>query len=68
MKMQVGRPYVHRVADAEKIDVRHVFVTENVDHRFLGVVTDADNNVYMLEASTYAMRRMPFKWNPETEK
>ena len=22
----------------------------------------------MLEASTYAMRRMPFKWNPETEK
>ena len=68
VKMQVGRPYVHRVADAEKIDVRHVFVTENVDHRFLGVVTDADNNVYMLEASTYAMRRMPFKWNPETEK
>ena len=52
----------------EKIDVRHVFVTENVDHRFLGVVTDADHNVYMLEASTYAMRRMPFKWNPETEK
>lgn len=68
VKMQVGRPYVHRVADAEKIDVRHVFVTENVDHRFLGVVTDADHNVYMLEASTYAMRRMPFKWNPETEK
>lgn len=68
VKMQVGRPYVHCVADAEKIDVRHVFVTENADHRFLGVVTDADHNVYMLEASTYAMRRMPFKWNPEKEK
>ena len=68
VKMQVGRPYVHRVADAENIEVRHVFVTENVDHRFLGVVTDKACNVYMLEASTYAMRRMPFKWNPETER
>lgn len=68
VKMQVGRPYVHRVEDAENLDVRHVFVMENVDHRFLGVVTDADDNAYMLEASTYALHKMPFKWNPEAER
>ena len=68
VKMQVGRPYVHRVDAAKGIDVKHVFVTENADHRFLGIVTDADSNMYMLEASTYQMRKLPIKWNPETEK
>lgn len=68
VKMQVGRPYVHRVEAAESVDVKYVFVTENVDHRFLGVFTDVDNNAYMLEASTYAVRKLPFKWNPETER
>ncbi len=68
VKMQVGRPYVHRVDAAKGIDVKHVFVTENVDHRFLGVVTDADCNMYMLEASTYEMRKLPVKWNPETQR
>lgn len=68
IKMQVGRPYVHRVTAAEGIDVTHVFVTENADHRFLGIVTDKNDDVYMIEASTYAARKLPFKWNPETQK
>lgn len=68
VKMQVGRPYVHRIDGAKDLSVSHVFVTENADHRFLGVVTDTNNDVYMIEASTYAVRRLPFKWNPEKQK
>ncbi len=68
VKMQVGRPYVHRVDAAKGINVKHVFVTENVDHRFLGIVTDTDCNMYMLEASTYQMQKLPIKWNPETQR
>ena len=68
VKMQVGRPYVRRVDEAKKLNIQHVFVTENIDHRFLGIVTDSDDNAYMLEASTYSMHRLPFKWNPEKEK
>ena len=68
VKMQVGRPYVHRVEEAERVSVEHVFVMENADHRFLGVFTDVDNNAYMLEASTYAVKKLPFKWNPESER
>lgn len=68
VKMQVGRPYVHRVEGAERVSVKHVFVMENADHRFLGVFTDVDNNAYMLEASTYAVKKLPFKWNPESER
>lgn len=68
VKMQVGRPYVHRVDAARNLNIKHVFVTENIDHRFLGIVTDADDNAYMLETSTYSMRKLPFKWNPKKEK
>lgn len=68
VKMRIGRPYVHRVEEAERVSVKHVFVMENADHRFLGVFTDVDNNAYMLEASTYAVKRLPFKWNPESER
>ncbi len=68
VKMQVGRPYVRRVSSADSVCVEKVFVTENPDRRFLGIVTDDKHQAYMLESSTYILHKLPFKWNPEKER
>ncbi len=58
LKMQRGRPYVRAIALPDGVEVRHLFVTEFRDRRALAFVSDAQQRFFMLEAGTYALRKI----------
>lgn len=69
MKMQAGRPYMVKVSKPDTVKARHVFILENVDTRPIGLVTDTDNNLYVLERQGYRLVKLPVgKVNPATDR
>ncbi|MDE6394565.1 MAG: DUF4857 domain-containing protein, partial [Duncaniella sp.] len=69
VKMQAGRPYMVRVNKPDSVIAEHLFILENVDTRPLGLVTDADHNLYVLEHEGYRLIPLPVgKVNPETDR
>ncbi|MDE5649932.1 MAG: DUF4857 domain-containing protein [Duncaniella sp.] len=69
VKMQAGRPYMVKVQQPEGMVAEHVFILENPDTRPLGLVTDSDNNLYVLEHEGYKLKQLPVgKVNPELNK
>ncbi len=53
LKMQAGRPYMMKIRKPDSIDAQHVFIMENVDTRHLGLMTDANDNLYVIEREGY---------------
>ncbi|MDE6859590.1 MAG: DUF4857 domain-containing protein [Duncaniella sp.] len=69
VKMQAGRPYMVKVQQPEGMVAEYVFILENPDTRPLGLVTDSDNNLYVLEHEGYKLKQLPVgKVNPELNK
>lgn len=69
VKMQAGRPYMVRVNMPDSVIAEHLFILENVDTRPLGLVTDSDHNLYVLEHEGYRLIPLPVgKVNPETDR
>ncbi|MCM1355090.1 MAG: DUF4857 domain-containing protein [Staphylococcus sp.] len=69
MKMQAGRPYMVKVRKPDSINVAHVFIMENIDTRHLGLVTDENYNLYVLEREGYRLIPLPVgKFDPEKDK
>ena len=67
--MQVGRPSMARVDLPEGVVPTHVYVTENADRLYYGLVATADSSLYALECGTYRMLKLPeVKVNPETQR
>ena len=53
LKMQAGRPYMMKIRKPDSIDARQVFIMENVDTRHLGLMTAANDNLYVIEREGY---------------
>ena len=53
LKMQAGRPYMMKIRKPDSIDARQVFIMENVDTHHLGLMTDANDNLYVIEREGY---------------
>lgn len=53
LKMQAGRPYMMKIRKPDSINAQHVFIMENVDTRHLGLMTDANDNLYVIEREGY---------------
>ncbi|MDE5916295.1 MAG: DUF4857 domain-containing protein, partial [Duncaniella sp.] len=53
LKMQAGRPYMMKVRKPDSINARHVFIMENVETRHLGLMTDDNDNLYVIEREGY---------------
>lgn len=69
LKMQAGRPYMVKATLPEGVKANYVFILEKPDTRPLGLVTDTDNKLYVLEHEGYRLKELPVgKFNPETEK
>ena len=69
VKMQAGRPYMVRVNKPDSVIAEHVFILENVDTRPLGLVTDTNHNLYVLEHEGYRLIPLPVgKVDPETDR
>lgn len=69
VKMQAGRPYMVKVQLPGDMKAEHVFILENPDTRPLGLVTDSENNLYVLEHEGYRLKQLPVgKVNPEVNK
>ncbi len=69
MKMQAGRPYMARVNKPDSVVAEHLFILENPDTRQLGLVTDSNHNMYVLEHQGYRLLPLAVgKVNPETDR
>ena len=69
MKMQGGRPYVVKVSSADSVHAENVFILENTDRRHLGLVTDSNHKLYVLERDGYRLIELPVGHvNPRDEK
>ncbi len=69
MKMQAGRPYLTKVSSADSVKATKVFITENVDRRYLGFVSDEEYNLYVVERDGYKLVRLPVgKFDPASER
>ena len=42
-----------KIRKPDSIDAQHVFIMENVDTRHLGLMTDANDNLYVIEREGY---------------
>ena len=49
VKQQAGRPYVAAIKMPGGAEASKVFITEEMNRAILGFVTDADNNLYVIE-------------------
>lgn len=69
VKMQAGRPFMVKVSKPDSIVASHLFIMENTETRHLGVVSDENHNLYVLEKENYALKKLPVgKVDPEKQK
>lgn len=69
VKMQAGQPYVVKINQAAGMKANYVFILENTDTRHLGLVTDTENNLYVLERDGYRLKKLDVgKISPEYNK
>lgn len=59
LKMQAGKPYMAKVSRPDSMEARHVFILENPETRHLGLVSDTEHNLYVLEKEGYRLFRLP---------
>lgn len=63
-----GRPFVRNTGIPSGLKMKYAFVTEFRNRRFYGILTDAGNRMYVLEAKTYTLRPLPVEsFNPEKQ-
>lgn len=63
-----GRPFVRNTGISPDLKMKYAFVTEFRNRRFYGILTDADNRTYVLDAKTYNLKELPLgSFNPEKE-
>lgn len=55
LKMRAGCPYMMRIDKPDTVKIADVFVMENVDTRHLGLVTDENDRLYVLEREGYRL-------------
>lgn len=69
LKMQAGRPYMMKVRMADSIRAKHVFMMENVETRHLGLMTDENDNLYVVEREGYSICPLAVgKFDPTKER
>lgn len=68
VKQQAGRPYVKKISLSDSIVPDKVFITENTNHRFLGLFTDTKHRLYVINSGSYSIQRIPTEWNPRKER
>ena len=69
LKMQAGRPYMMKVRMADSIRAKHVFVMENAETRHLGLMTDENDNLYVIEREGYRICPLAIgKFDPTKER
>lgn len=69
VKMQAGRPYMTRVNADSGIRASNVFILENADTRYLGIVADEAGCLYALEHDGYRLIHLPVgRINPKNDK
>lgn len=69
MKMQAGRPYMTKIRKPDSISAAHVFIMENVDKSSLGLMTDDNHNLYLIEREGYRLCYLPVgKVDPEKDR
>ena len=59
MKMQAGRPYMERIPGPGSVEFDRVFVMENPETRHLGLMTDTEGRMYVLEREGYRLTELP---------
>jgi len=68
IKQQAGRPYVAAISMPGKTKASKAFLLEETDRSILGLVTDTDNNPYIIERDSYKVVPLPIgKINPRKE-
>lgn len=69
LKMQAGRPYMMNVALPADTKAAHVWVLENPETHYLGIVSTDDGRLFALEREGYLLAELPVGTvDPESEK
>ena len=69
VKMQAGRPFMVKINKPDSIIARHLFIMEESDARQLGIVSDENHNMYVIEKDGYKLIQLPVgKIDPEKSK
>ncbi|MCM1077257.1 MAG: DUF4857 domain-containing protein [Bacteroides sp.] len=68
-KMQAGRPYMVKIPTPDSVKVKHVFILEKTEKRHLGLMTDENDNFYVIERENYRVYPLAVgKVNPERDR
>ena len=66
VKQTKGLPYVRETGVAPELGIEHVAITEFSNRKTLGLLTDKDNNLYVLNRD-YTLHKLPVdKYDPKT--
>ena len=66
VKQTKGLPYVRETGVAPELGIEHVAITEFSNRKTLGLLTDKDNNLYVLNRD-YTLHKLPIdKYDPKT--
>ncbi|MDE6715164.1 MAG: DUF4857 domain-containing protein [Muribaculaceae bacterium] len=58
LKMRAGRPYMMKIPLPANVKAEYVFIMENPENSHLGLFTDTDNNLYIIEREGYNVVRL----------
>lgn len=58
MKMRAGRPYMVKIPLPAGVKAEYVFIMENPDNTHLGLFTDSEHNLYMIEREGYNVKSL----------
>lgn len=67
LKQVNGKPFVNKTGMGDDLDIIHFSMQEAADRRFYGFAFDAQQNMYMVETGTYALKPLPFRFNLNEE-
>lgn len=68
LKQMRGRPYVRLVAGAEKLRLKHLYITEFSNKKTLAFMIDENHGFYVLNAPSYEIKKTGVtRCNPETD-
>lgn len=61
IKMQKGKPYVHKVLFDNNIHIKHIMPEEPDDHSFYAFLFDDKGYVYVLTTNNYKIEKLPLE-------
>ncbi|MGL4520258.1 MAG: DUF4857 domain-containing protein [Phocaeicola sp.] len=68
LKQVVGRAFVRKIELPQGIQLKNTFITEHRNQRTIGYASDSNNQFYVIELPSYAVKQLQIpSFNPEKE-